>query len=162
MRLYWRSLAKSSQTCTILRCTRLSGVHRTVSGAQAGMLDELAALEKSWGVAAIIHLTVRCATGLSSEPATPAPTVGNAISGQRVARTNGHQAAPDCPVCQGGHGCNGRLHKKRKEIVHNSLSSGAPDCPVRPRTEDNYCIPNGAPTAPSYLRAIEGTPRRME
>jgi hypothetical protein len=37
MRLDWRSLAKSSQTCTSLRCTGLSGVHRTVSGAQAGL-----------------------------------------------------------------------------------------------------------------------------
>jgi hypothetical protein len=43
-----------------------------------------------------------------------------------------------------------------------SLSGGAPDCPVRPRTEGNYCLPNGAPTAPSCLGAIKGTPRRME
>jgi hypothetical protein len=49
MRLDWRSLAKSSQTCTSLRCTGLSSVHRTVSGAQAGVLDELVALRKSWG-----------------------------------------------------------------------------------------------------------------
>jgi hypothetical protein len=31
-----------------------------------------------------------------------------------------------------------------------------------PRTEGNYCLPNGAPTAPSRLGAIKGTPRRME
>jgi hypothetical protein len=43
-----------------------------------------------------------------------------------------------------------------------SLSGGAPDCPVRPLTEGNYCLPNGAPTAPSCLGAIKGTPRRME
>jgi hypothetical protein len=49
MRLDWRSLAQGSQTCTSLRCTGLSGVHRTVSGAQAGARDELAALGKSWG-----------------------------------------------------------------------------------------------------------------
>jgi hypothetical protein len=42
------------------------------------------------------------------------------------------------------------------------MSGGAPDCPVRPRSEGNYCLPNGAPTAPSYLGAIKGTPRRME
>jgi hypothetical protein len=35
-------------------------------------------------------------------------------------------------------------------------------CPVRPRTEGNYGLPNGAPTAPSCLRAIKGTTRRME
>jgi hypothetical protein len=33
---------------------------------------------------------------------------------------------------------------------------------VRPRTESNYDLPNGAPTAPSCLRAIKGTPRCME
>jgi hypothetical protein len=65
-------------------------------------------------------------------------------------------------VCHGGQGYNGWLHQKRKEIAHCSLSGGAPDCPVRPRTESNYGLPNGAPTAPSYLGAIKGTPRRME
>jgi hypothetical protein len=50
-----------------------------------------------------------------------------------------------------------------KERNHNcSLSGGAPDCPVCPRTEGNYCLPNGAPIAPSCLRAIKGTPRCME
>jgi hypothetical protein len=41
MKLDWRSLAKSSQTCTSLRCTGLSSVHRTVSGAQAGSAAKL-------------------------------------------------------------------------------------------------------------------------
>jgi hypothetical protein len=52
MRLDWRSLAKSSRTCTSLRCTTLSSMHQTMSGAQAG---------KVTGVMAIIHQTVRCA-----------------------------------------------------------------------------------------------------
>jgi hypothetical protein len=38
----------------------------------------------------------------------------------------------------------------------------APDSPVRPRTEGKNCLPNGAPTTPSCLGAIKGTPRRME
>jgi hypothetical protein len=29
-------VAESSQSCASLQCTRLSGVHRTLSGAQAG------------------------------------------------------------------------------------------------------------------------------
>ena len=33
---------------------------------------------------------------------------------------------------------------------------------VRPRIEGNYCLPNGAPTAPSCHGAIKGTHRRME
>jgi hypothetical protein len=31
------------------------------------------------------------------------------------------------------------------------MSGGAPDCPVRQRTEDKNCLPNGDPTAPSCL-----------
>jgi hypothetical protein len=69
MRLDWRSLAKSSQTCTSLWCTGLSGVHRTVSGAHSGARDELAALEKSWGShdynslnCLVFHQTVRRAS----------------------------------------------------------------------------------------------------
>jgi hypothetical protein len=42
------------------------------------------------------------------------------------------------------------------------MSGGAPNYPVRPRTEGNYCLPNGAQTTPSYLGAIKGTSRRMD
>jgi hypothetical protein len=42
------------------------------------------------------------------------------------------------------------------------MSGGAPDCPGRPQTEGNYCLPNGAATALNCLGAIKGTPRRME
>jgi hypothetical protein len=77
------------------------------------------------------------------------------LRNQRVIRglANGQEAAPDCLVCHrtvwratwpvAG---NGRLRQKRKESVHCSLSGGAPDCPVRPRTEDNQGLPNGAQT----------------
>jgi hypothetical protein len=101
-------------------------------------------------------------TRLSGEPAAPAPTIGSTISERCVARANGHQDAPDYPVYQGGHGCNGRLCQKRKEIAHCSLSGGAPDYPVRPWAEGQLLPPNGAPTAPNCLRAIKGTPRRMK
>jgi hypothetical protein len=56
----WKSLATSSQTCSILWCTELSGVHRSVSGAQVGAPGELAALGKSKRSSALIHRTVRC------------------------------------------------------------------------------------------------------
>jgi hypothetical protein len=42
------------------------------------------------------------------------------------------------------------------------MSGGAPDCPVRHPTEGKNCLPRLLPTAPSCLRAIKGTPRRME
>jgi hypothetical protein len=38
----------------------------------------------------------------------------------------------------------------------------APDSLVRPRIEGENYLPNGAPTAPSCLGAIKGTPRHMD
>jgi hypothetical protein len=115
--------------CSVLRLARLT--NSLLSG-------------KVGGVAAIIHRTVWCATGLSSEPAAPEPTISSAISVQSA-----HDAWPTptvtrphrivrCAtglsgtVCQGGRGCNSRLRQKRKKIVHCSMSSGALDYPVRP------------------------------
>jgi hypothetical protein len=108
-------------------------------------------------------------TGLSGVPAER--TSNSRPHDQRATRglrqqSPGHTglsgALPDCPVCQGGGGCNGRLRQTRKGIAHYSLSGGASDCPVRPRTESNQGLPNETPTAPSTLGAIKGTPRHME
>jgi hypothetical protein len=86
-----------------------------------------------------------------------------------VCLANGHQAAPDGPVrhwtvrcAMGPEASNGRFRQTRKGITHCSLSSGAPDCLVRPRAEGNQSLSNGAPTAPRSLGDIKGTPRRME
>jgi hypothetical protein len=83
------------------------------------------------------------------------PTVGSAISLRRVDFANGHQAAPDYPMCHGDRAATVVLSRKgrKSRIVH---------CPVRPRTEGNYGLPNRAPTTPSCLGAIKGTLRRME
>jgi hypothetical protein len=54
-------LAKSSQTCTILWCTRQSGVHWTVSCAQASAWVNKPLSGKTQRTMAIIHQTVRCA-----------------------------------------------------------------------------------------------------
>jgi hypothetical protein len=71
-----------------VRCARLnSGEH--------------AALGRIWRRMAIIHRTVRWCTRLSGEPAAASATVGRAIRGRRVARANGRQGAPNCPVCTG-------------------------------------------------------------
>jgi hypothetical protein len=119
MKLDWRSLAKFSQTCTSLRCTGLS----------SGQVQQRTrcSREISEGAAAKIHQTIQWCTRLSGEPTAPASTVGSTISERRVARANGHQDAPDCPVRQGHRRLNGRLHLKRKEIRHCS-------CPVVHRT----------------------------
>jgi hypothetical protein len=59
----------------------------------------------------------------------PAPTVGCAIRGRRVARSNGWLGTPDYPVCTGR--CpvrqpiprtNGRMRQIWKEIVHRTAT----------------------------------------
>jgi hypothetical protein len=57
-------------------------------------------------------------------------------------RANGHMGAPDCPVCTGQclvrqrlQDSNGRLRHFGKEIRHQTMSGGAPDCPVHHPTE---------------------------
>jgi hypothetical protein len=52
------------------------------------------------------------------------------------------------------------LEKERNRALF--MSVGALDCPVHQPIEGKNCLPNGDPTAPSYLGAIKGTPRRME
>jgi hypothetical protein len=42
------------------------------------------------------------------------------------------------------------------------LSGGAPDCPVHNSSKGKKCLPSWYLTAPSCLRAIKGTPSRME
>jgi hypothetical protein len=63
------SLAK---TCIGLWCTRLSGVYRTVSGAQAGSAAKTLLSGIGEGDMAKNHRTVRWCTGLSGEPSAPA------------------------------------------------------------------------------------------
>jgi hypothetical protein len=51
---------------------------------------------------------------------------------------------------------------KKETNPHQTVSGGAPDCPVRQATEGKNCLLEMLSTAPSCLRAIKGTPRRME
>jgi hypothetical protein len=99
-----------------------------------------------------IHRTVRCATGLSGEPAgngylratvdcKSTDEVNNAAAEVRAAKSEGTRlsgVAPDCPVLQGDKAPmvdfapnpNGWVtwRRTRQPIVHVR----APDCPVRP------------------------------
>jgi hypothetical protein len=70
-----------------VRCTRLAG-------------GEPPALGKTQRRTAIIHRIIRWCTGLSGEPTVASATVGCAIHGRRVARSNGRVGTPDCPVRQ--------------------------------------------------------------
>jgi hypothetical protein len=65
----------------------------------------------------------------SGEPTIAGATVGRAIRGRRVARTNGRQGAPDCPVCtrqclvrHRARSCNGRLCLIWKAIAHQTAT----------------------------------------
>jgi hypothetical protein len=109
-------------------CTGLSGGAPDSVRCARLNFGEQAALEKIWRRTTIIHRTVRWCIGLSGEPTAASATVGRAIRGRRVARANGRQGAPDCPVCTGqcpvrqpAWSCNGRLRQNRKEIVHRTL-----------------------------------------
>jgi hypothetical protein len=90
------------------------------------------------------------------------------VSSARASRTGLSDAPLDCPCATGLSGVPRgswlqRLASPKKERNRDcSLSGGEPDCSVRPQTEGNYCLPNGAPTAPSCLGAIKGTTRCME
>jgi hypothetical protein len=130
-----------------------------MSDAQAGVSANSLLSGIVRDVVAKIHRTVRWG---SSAHANGRQRNQQAINERRVASTNGHQVAPDCPVCQGDPSCNGCLHQIRKEIVHYS-------CPVVHWTvrcahgqKATIAYQNGAPTTPSYLGAINETPRRME
>jgi hypothetical protein len=110
-------------------------VHRTVRCAPDCPVPRLArrrtrrSRDFAEGAAAKNHRTVRWCTGLSGEPKAPAPTVGNAISGRRVARANGQLVTPDCLVCtrqcpvrQRDQRSNGQLRLIRKEIGHQTTT----------------------------------------
>jgi hypothetical protein len=104
-------------------------------------------------------------TGLSSKPTTLAPTVGSVIDTQSTGDawpeptvTRPHRTVRCAKWTEGTTVGFAKEGKKSCTV----MSGGAPDCPVRQRTEDKNCLPNGDPTAPSCLGAIKGTPRRME
>jgi hypothetical protein len=117
--------------------------------------------------AAKIHQTVWCApdypvsqqhprqrsAAQSAGDVWPAPTVTR--SHRTVQCAIGLSGVPRVPWLQPS------ASPKKEGNRHCSLSGEALDCPVRPWMEGNYCLPNGAPTAPSCLGAIKGTPRHM-
>jgi hypothetical protein len=118
-----KDLARSSQDTAQSGTPDCPVVHRTVSGAPGW-------LQTNWPFSGIrrrrttiIHWTVRWCTGLFGEPTAASATVGRQIHRRRVARSNGRQGAPDCPVCTGQcpvrqrlQFCNGRLCYFWKEI----------------------------------------------
>jgi hypothetical protein len=90
------------------------------------------------------------------------PTIGRAIRARHVAEPTvgrGHRTvsgAPTAPKHQRS------ASPKKERNLQQTMSGGAPDCPVRQATEGKNCLPGMHSTASSYLGAIKGTPRRME
>jgi hypothetical protein len=109
---------------------KLSSVwHTGLSGAPGWSSVKRSLSGKDQRRTTIIHRTVRWCTGLSGEPMVASATVGRAIRGRHVARTNGRQGAPDCPVCTGqclvrhrARSCNGRLCLIWKAIAHRTAT----------------------------------------
>jgi hypothetical protein len=97
-------LAKSNQTCTSLRCTGLSGVHRTVSGARLAHPDEHVALRKKPRYRVCNSLDCSVYTRQSGVTVVHPSNGRSRISGRHVCPGNGHQAVPDCLVCHGTRG----------------------------------------------------------
>jgi hypothetical protein len=94
-----------------------------------------------------------------------APTVGRAIRARRVGasmvgRGTGlfgvHRTVSGAPTAR----------NQQQSDAPEKEGARAPDsyrdCPVRHPTEGKICLPKLPPMAPSCLRAIKGTPRRME
>jgi hypothetical protein len=116
---------------------KLSSIwHTGLSGAPGWSPVKRPLSGKDWRHTTIIHRIVRLCIGLSGEPSVASATVGRAIRGRRVARSNGRQGKPDCPVCteqcpvctrqcpvrQLPLRTNGRMCQKRKEIVHRTAT----------------------------------------
>jgi hypothetical protein len=153
--LDWRSLAKSNQTCTSLWCTGHCPVLRLVRPANMP-------LSRKFSAPRLYSSDCPVCIGLFGEPAAHTPMVGSAISGRRVDFANGHQAAPDCPVCHRTVRCStsvvaatvGFAIKGRKSRLFTVRCAHGQKATMAFQMELQM--------APSYLRAIKGTPRRME
>jgi hypothetical protein len=94
----------------------------------------------------------------SAGDAWPAPTVSR---GHRTVR-----CAPDSVRCANQPrvatvDCTRKGNKSAPDRLQ-WMSGGALDCPMRHPTEGKDSLPCWLPTAPSVLRAIKGTSRRME
>jgi hypothetical protein len=113
----------------------------------------------------VVHRTVRWANGRqrNGRPCNPQVTRGPCQQSAGGTRLSGvHRTVS---VHQLTWRYNGHLRQNRKESPPDRLqwlSGGAPDCPVHHPTEGNFGLPCWLPTAPTSLRAIKGTPRRME
>jgi hypothetical protein len=123
---------------------------------QAG-LRELAALGNSPATYGYNSPDCPVCTGLSGEP-----TVGRAICAGHVAEPTARRGHRTVRCANGSLSANGRLHCKRKEIGHRTVSGVHRTVRCASRQKARSAFPDCSQTAPSCLGAIKGSPRRME
>jgi hypothetical protein len=165
-----RQTSLGEQATLGTRRRRTAIIHRTVRWC-TGLFGESSAAKSSLSGkvqrrTAKIHRTVRWCTGLSGEPTVDCANGWPRNLCAMRGRANGRQGAPDsvrCAKCRESAMVDcANLGRRSAPDCLQGLSGGAPDCPVRHPTEGKISLPRLPPTAPSCLRAIKGTPRRME
>jgi hypothetical protein len=140
-------MEQKTWVCWILAHQTLSGVHRTLFGAPGPYKLKPATLGNSVAPSTIIHRTVRCAIGLSGEPAEqqlPACqwstakrySVEQCRDRSHSAEVRGHRTVR---CSKKTNASNGQLLRTLTDALtwcapdsKQWLSSGAPDCPVCP------------------------------
>jgi hypothetical protein len=126
-------------------------VHPTVFGARLARSTNSLLSIKVGDVVAKIHQTVRCAPDCPVSQQRPChKSAEQSACNQRTTRgqrqrSPGHTRLSGVPR---GSWLQWSASPNKKGNHDCSLSGGAPYYPVRPRTEGNYCLPNGATTAP--------------
>jgi hypothetical protein len=136
--------------------------HRTVSGAPGPYKVQLSTLGFLRVCSAIIHRTVRCATGLSGAPVEQrlfGATVDCKRRGsdEQCVQKSEHSSEAHrtvnsvCPVPLEDKASNGQKPPDPNGwvmwLAHQTVSGGAPDCPVCPSTTS---IPNGYVVVEGY------------
>jgi hypothetical protein len=120
---------------TVRWCTRLSGEPSAPALKTPATNSSLSG--KSGGAAAKIHRTVQCASDCPVSQRCSRPMIGCAISGRRVACTNGRLVTPDCPVCTDSVRCANGTEGPTVDYARKE-GDQAPDrycsCPVVHRT----------------------------
>jgi hypothetical protein len=113
--------------------------HRTVSDALGPYRCQLDTLRKTEARSAIIHWTVRCASGATTICAQRSTLIDEQCHDRSQKGTGLSGVAPDCPVPQEDKASNGRpaLNPNgwvmwRRTGKQQCLSGGTPGCPVRP------------------------------
>jgi hypothetical protein len=135
--------------------------HRTVSGAPGPYNVQMATLGFLQARSAIIHRTVQCDSGATTIQCNDrlqwlltSATVCNSARQSQSAPDNEQElsgAAPDCPVPLVDKASNDQQLPNPNGwvtwLAHRTVSSGAPDCPVRPSTA---ATPNGLLVVQGY------------